>query len=76
MRVRKIGTWTQTTAREGSDSGFYLEAIDRPADSPRYTAVSYSLLWEDTQTKPLARGKIVEMAADLEELHFRIDQCL
>ena len=52
MRVKKIGQWEETRVASGYDSGFYLEAVDIPSDQPRYAAVSYSTLWEDTQTKP------------------------
>ncbi len=75
MQVRKIGTWEETRVGSGYDSGFYLEAVDIPRDRPRYAAVSYSALWEDTQTKPLARGECVELDLTEEDLASRIDEC-
>ena len=61
MRVRKTGVWTFNQGGPHSDSGFFVEAVDA-ADEYRYTAISYSFLEEETETIPLSRGDIVEVA--------------
>lgn len=61
MRVRKIGEWSFSKSSPHGDAGCYIEAVDA-ADDYRYAAISYSFLEETTQTLPLMRGEIIEVA--------------
>lgn len=76
LTMKTIGTWRETRVHSGRDSGLSLEAVDVPHDHPRAAAVRSAAVWEDTQTKPLARGETGEMETDPEDLCARIDQCV
>lgn len=61
MRVKKIGTWSFNLGGPHGDEGIYIEAVDAP-DQYRYAKISYGFLDEETQTAPLLRGEVVEVA--------------
>ena len=74
MRLRQCGTFQY----KGS-VGLYLEAVDIPADQPRYAAVDDGAM-DETASRRLDAGEIVESPIlDLDPagwLHRRIDDCL
>ena len=71
LSFHKVGTWKEIRVGGEHDSGFYLEAVDIEG-AARYAQVSYSLLHEKDETKPLAKGLIVSLSIPESELLSRI----
>jgi hypothetical protein len=59
MKMKRIGTYQETTARGDHDSGLKLEAVDA-VSSWRFLEVSFAFL-TDEQGKGLNRGDAVEL---------------
>lgn len=69
MLLRKIGDFNVKGSR-----GYYLEAVERPAGTRRYTAIGFEFL-EDAHIRALARGETIDIPHDEHFMVERIDEC-
>lgn len=69
MRIRKVGEYQYK-----GDVGLYVEAVDRPAGQPRYAALDWAMLPEES-FGPLDRKEIIESPVFIDQWYPRIEHC-